>query len=701
MKKHSIILILALSSLFAFSQNSATISNPELIQAAEKFTGERFQQTKDVIALHDIGIQKNTLYIAELKDKGFVLLSGFKQIKPILAYSEESKIDLNSIPENFAAWILQYEKQLQYALENTEIKNPSAENEWNYLLGDQKLNHYKAGADRQVEPLTQSTWDQSFPYNQQCPADPDGPSGHCVTGCVATTLAQLMYYYRFPQQGTGSYSYDCPPYGTLSADFGNSTYNWDEMVNHPTTKNPAIAQLMNHLGISVDMVYGPDGSGMYNHKAGYTLRTFFKYSPESHYIFRDSTSLDWKELLISHLDKKMPLYYAGWSVPNIMGHAFICDGYQTDEYYHFNWGWGSSWDGYFYIDTLVVGGNSFELAQEIVANAFPDTINYQYPYWPEPTNLLTNFDGSITDGSGPIYPYKNNTDVQWLIDPQTEFDSVSSLQLSFNYFSTESENDLLIIYDGETSEANVLASLSGDLNSNLPVINSTGNKVLVRFISNESITEDGWMLSYKSTRPEWCSSMTILTDPAGEISDGSGRFYYENNSLCKWNISTNSELLELSFSSFETESEKDVVKIYEFPTMEVLGELSGSFSAGNLPGPFISTTGQMFITFQTNNNTRLQGWTAYYQGAVNIEDGTFDETVKIFPNPANTLVRIQYSGSGSYKASIYSADGSKLMQRTFSEKGVQTLDCSEIPTGVYFLQISDRSNIHTKKLLIH
>ncbi len=95
--------------------------------------------------------------------------------------------------------------------------------------------------------------------------------------------------------------------------------------------------------------------------------------PETQYVFRDTTSMDWDSLLVANLDQKIPMYYAGWSVPDTNGHAFVCDGYQGNDYFHFNWGWGGSYDGYFYTDNLTPGGNFFNLAQELIINAVPDT----------------------------------------------------------------------------------------------------------------------------------------------------------------------------------------------------------------------------------------------------------------------------------------------------------------------------------------
>ena len=137
-----------------------------------------------------------------------------------------------------------------------------------------------------------------------------------------------MYYFRWPNTGTGSYSYVDENYGEQSADFGNTTYDFSAMCDVPNAINTEISKLIYHCGVGVDMHYGVNGSGMYNHSAAYVLRTYFKYAPETQYVFRDSTDLDWDSLIISHLERDIPLYYAGWSVPDINGHGFICDGYK-------------------------------------------------------------------------------------------------------------------------------------------------------------------------------------------------------------------------------------------------------------------------------------------------------------------------------------------------------------------------------------
>ena len=257
--------------------------------------------------------------------------------------------------------------------------------------------------------------------------------------------------------------------------------------------NLEVAELLYHLGVSVDMVYGPDGSGMYNHKAAYSLRTYFKYSPETQYVYRDSTTMDWDSLLIAHLDQRIPMYYAGWSVPNINGHAFICDGYQGTDYYHFNWGWDAAYNGYFYTDNLTPGGSNFNLAQELIIHAVPDTSQYAYPVNCQGDITYTGMFGTIDDGSGPLYPYANGSDCTWLIAPD---DSVNFVTLDILNYDL-ADGDTLFIYDGNTMAAPVLAAFSGDT---IPgQLSSTGKYMLVRFLSDGSETAGGILASFLRT----------------------------------------------------------------------------------------------------------------------------------------------------------------------------------------------------------
>jgi len=488
------------------------------------------------------------IYAVNINEGGFVLVSATELVRPVAGYSLTGKYTDLGLPPQMEDLIHQYKLQIMEAIEHQIPANEEVSSMWNRLKSDEPAALRSLKFEKEVEPLLTTTWDQGEYYNEMCPEDSQGPGGHCYAGCVATALGQVVNYFRWPETGTGSYTYECPPYGTMTANYGATTYEWDMMATNLNNSNLDIALLLNHLGIACDMVYGPNGSGMYNHKAAYALRTFFKYSPETVYVYRDSTNLDWDSLLVTHLDRDIPMYYAGWSVPNINGHAFVCDGYQADNYYHFNWGWSSSYDGYFYTDNLSPGGSNFNLAQEVIINGFPDTNAYAYPYFCQGDKLLENLKGTIDDGSGPVYDYAADASCSWLIAPE---DSVNHITLEFMSFNTAS-GDLLTVYDGDNTSAPVLGTFQG---SEIPDdVISTGDKVLITFSSDASVEGPGWLLSYEAEIPEYCPGISLQNEQSGYITDGSGPRDYHNNTNCFWIIEPpGASELTIYFTDFHTE----------------------------------------------------------------------------------------------------------------------------------------------------
>lgn len=633
---------------------------------------------------------EEVIYIVNFERGGWVAVSASDAVIPIIAYSFEGYCSQQNVPDNFSSWISQYEKQIYWAITQDYKPTTKSQKLWShYLSGDpEAFSIY--GITDYVEPLITSSWDQGLYYNEMCPADPGGPGGHCFVGCVPTTMGQLCNYFRFPQTGTGSYSYECPPYGELSADFGNSNYDWNQMPSNVSTNSLATAQILYHLGVSCDLVYGPDGSGMYNHKAAYALRTHFKYSPETQYVYRDSTSLNWDSLLVSHLDRKMPMYYAGWSVPNIYGHAFVCDGYQESSYFHFNWGWSGSYDGYFYTDNLTPGGSNFNLAQEVIINCFPDTVNYQYPSYCQGADTVNSVSGTIDDGSGPIYNYQNNLNCSWLISPA---DSVNFIILEFLKFDTP-ENDTLFIYDGNSDNAQLLGAYSG---ISVPTsLTSSGDEVFIKFKTDNENTAGGWLIGYSSDIPLYCSN-SMLTEPVGTISDGSGPANYHNLTTCLWMIQPGSGLdIILSFSEFSTEEDFDYVSVFD--GTDKIGEFSGN----ELPPTLTATSGIMTVVFATNSSITESGWEAHYTTSpVGTNEIIKKDQVLVFPNPATNILNIEFADiSATFQIILYDVYGKKVMKSQGINSKSMKLQTNEIPDGIYIIEIINNNQKVIEKVII-
>ncbi|MBM3436811.1 MAG: hypothetical protein FJY07_11415, partial [Bacteroidetes bacterium] len=464
-------------------------------------------------------------------------------------------------------------------------------------------------------------------------------------------------------------------------------------------------ELLYHMGVSVDMDYGPDGSGMWNHKAAFSLRTYFKFDPQTQYLYRDSTNLDWDSVIVAHLDRGIPMYYAGWSVPNVSGHAFVCDGYQTTEYFHFNWGWGGSYDGYFYIDNLVPGGSNFNLAQELIINACPDTLNYSYPAFCSGSDTLTDLNGTIDDGSGPSSGYENNAQCSWLISPQTIEDSVTSIQIHFDRFDTEENHDFLTVYDGESTASPVLGQFSGTIIP--PSLSSTANKVLIVFQSDGNTTGNGWFISYNSIVPDWCSGMQLVTAWNDTISDGSGSFYYQNGTICMWNIQPpGATELTVNFLGFDTEENKDLVKIYDSGSNLLLATYSGTYTGGNLPEPVTSPSGKMLITFSTNGTVTRPGWSAYYHAFITGMENKQEpkDHFIVSPNPFKEKITIRTDEDFEEQMTVTITDlFGKCCYQAYLPSYYQhfSLDIGlfHLPCSVYLLNISGLSSHYRQKIV--
>jgi hypothetical protein len=644
-------------------------------------------------------------YIFNVNTKGFVIVSGDDAVIPVLGYSFETDYSPDTEAPQFTAWMKQYSGQIRFAIMEGKKPSKTISDQWNHLLTSDPSRSVPDRTGRDVEPLIFSNWNQGSPYNEMCPADPAGPGGHTYAGCVPTAMGQIMYYYRWPEQGTGSYSYVDPDYGTLQADFGATEYRWNNMNNGIISSNPGIAQLLYHLGVSCDLVYGPDGSGMYNHRSAYSLRTYFKYSSQTQYLFRDSTDLKWDSVIIAHLDRRMPLYYAGWSVPNVNGHAFVCDGYQGNGYFHFNFGWSGSSNGYYYLDTIVAGGGSFNLAQELIINIYPDTVNYSYP---QNCNGLTKLNynmGSLEDGSGPVNDYTHPSDCSWLIDPQTDIDSISSITLTFDHFTTDPADEVTV-YDGDSPSSNVLGTFSG--NTTPSPVSSTGNKMFVTFRTTGNTGAPGWLATYRTITPAWCKTSTTFTTDTLNLTDGSFRFNYHNNSSCRWFLNnTTGDTLTVYFRSFDTEEGKDVLRIYDRENVDTaLAVISGHYDSLDQPQPVSSPSGRMMLLFSTNDSVTGHGWNLYYpKSTVDIREASPLADLRVYPNPATDLVNLRFSIA---QATLITVELSTIHGRRLicdeirgnSGTNRNVVDVSGLSPGVYLLSLKGKDFRVTKKVVI-
>lgn len=310
---------------------------------------------------------------------GFVLVSADDCVRPILGYSHNSKffpddssnqtIKQSSIPEHISSWINAYQLNIASLVEAGEAASHKVQAEWQNYLGAK----YHFAHDTAVGPLMTTRWSQDYPYSLQCPYDTP-LQRNTYTGCVATATAQVMKYWNHPVVGRGSHSYSCN-YGALSARFDTTHYDWTHMPDSPNGNSSdqernAVAQLMYHAGVAVEMNYGTHSSSASLHSAGditkvsteNALKNYFRYNQGLFSIAKaDYSDTDWDSLLTAELDASRPMLVAGSD--GSAGHAFVIDGYDSLGFFHVNWGWGGYCDGYYTLDSLNpdgsgIGGNA-------------------------------------------------------------------------------------------------------------------------------------------------------------------------------------------------------------------------------------------------------------------------------------------------------------------------------------------------------
>ncbi len=320
---------------------------------------------------------KCVCYVFNVRDEnGFVIVSADDRVTPLLGYSFEGKFIMEDQAPAFHWFLGQMIRQIHEIVVNDIQPSVSTKEEWSYWLSE-PFSHLKMTGS--VAPLVPVRWNQGCYYNDSCPATGLGwYCYHTPTGCGATAMAQILRYWKFPPHGLSRNSYYLPPWDTLHADFAAANYNWDSMPAHVSSTNPYVAMLMYHCGVSVDMQYDYQESGSYYYSVDYAFRNYFCYSSSANWKWRiEMDSAAWETLLRAELDQGRPLFYTGNDVTT--GHFFICDGYQADNYFHFNWGWGGQDDGYFYLNNLDAGGYNFKGNQGAIFNLFP--VSVPLPGW--------------------------------------------------------------------------------------------------------------------------------------------------------------------------------------------------------------------------------------------------------------------------------------------------------------------------------
>lgn len=634
-----------------------------------------------------------TLYVLNIDPQGFIIVPAHDAAPPVLGYSLANNFSNFGQPENFSAWIDGYSQIVNYLTENNVQSSSGNSAQWEALLNPSAIK--SVATVTTVGPLIPCLWNQSYPYNYLCPVDPSGSGGHVYAGCVATAMSQVMYYWRYPKQGTGAHGYTWNPYGYLSADFGNTTYKWEEMLNSTSVQNFEMAQLQSHLGIAVDMMYSGSGSGAYSQDAAEALKNYFGYDQSLELVYRDNYAYeDWKELLRSQIDAGQPMYYHGFGSG---GHAFNVDGYQDTMYFHFNWGWGGSYNGYFHLFNLNPGGNTFTEGQGAIINFIPAGNNVVQCGQTDTLNMLA---GTLEDGSGPVTDYFNNSACSWLILPG---DTLENIKLYFDRFDLEEGKDFIYVYDGTSTDASMIGSYTG--NQLPPVITATSGSMFIQFVTDGSGTSNGWSASYYAKQAAFCNSnVTTLIGQSGSLSDGSGSFNYRDKSVCRYKLMPEgAKSISITFNEFNTEGENDFLQIYDLETQSVLYKLYGQTN----PGTLNFNTGQLYLVFITDQQNNASGWSFDYTSSelTGLHPNNNGIDAMVFPNPAQNQIQVNLSEKNeAFTIKLLSTQGQLMYTEVLKPsegKTVSNINVADFARGVYILQITSDKGTSCSKIVLN
>ena len=397
------------------------------LTAAQKFATMQFATERAVPELVYTGVD-GAFYVFNTGDHSFVIIAGDDAHRPVIGYSDQSAFDASNIPPALAYYldgVAECMLQLRRA-----VATPDVAAEWNSVLQHGRLISRHGG--RGTGYFCQTQWNQDYPYNCCCPEDPAGSGGHTYVGCLATAMSQLMRFWAYPAQGIGEHCYTHEVYGEICADFGNTTYDWDNMpnkLNDNSTEAEKLATgtLCFHCGVTIDMGYGPDGSGGASGPIPGVMRDYFNYSNANVQRSRnDFETEEWKTMVREQFDMGWPMYYGGCEDGGC--HAFICDGYDDNDMFHFNLGWGGGSDGWYLIDDAPYTHPADAMFNFVPAWVYNETPSLPTNFTAVPTsdtdlkvclnwtNPTTTLDGTALDAIEQIVVLRDNEIVATLTD---------------------------------------------------------------------------------------------------------------------------------------------------------------------------------------------------------------------------------------------------------------------------------------------
>ena len=377
MRKSLLLLVAILVSAMTFA---GKVSEQQALQKARQFMQDKRFETKALTRAQMGNGQVSPFYVFNVENNGgFVIVSGDDRTDDIIGYADKGHLSLENMPDNLKCWLDGYKAQIK-------------------LLNESKATSTRRmtrAAKAAVAPLIQSKWDQDDPYYIKCPKIPDESGEYAVTGSVATAMAQVMYYHKWPKDATAAIpEYTTKKWQVDMPALDPIVFDWNSMKNTYSAGETwasvdAVANLMRYCGQAVEMNYGlaSEGGSSANVYPEDMIK-YFGYDKNAKKVYRCFyTGADWEDMIYKEVYEKRPVLYCGQSSSG--DHQFVCDGYDGSGYFHFNWGWSGKSDGYFVLslanpsDLGIGGGTSsdgFSYWQDAIINLKPENGEATIPW---------------------------------------------------------------------------------------------------------------------------------------------------------------------------------------------------------------------------------------------------------------------------------------------------------------------------------
>ena len=387
--RYKVAILLVLFSFTIARNNANPVSRMKAITVAENFLKQKTGKSHLKAALL---YEKDRCFYVFGFDPGFVIIAADDRAIPVLGYSAEGRFvvpDVNDTVTSaaFLSWMRFWQSQMQYLREHMIEATEEISIQWDNLLAGKTLRN----TTTVVDPMLTTTWGQLWPYNSLCPADSNGSGGHVAAGCGPLAMAQILKYHNYPPQGLGSYGYTLGAYPYSGAGFGSTTYQWDSMPNSITSVHEEVATIIYHAGVSVHAEWSPGGTTSGSSTIMMALVNYFRMAYAnmryvSKYAYSES---GWNTLIQNELLAGRPVYYQGFGTN---GHAFVCDGVDGSNLYHFNWGWNGLYNGYYALNDLTPGPYNFTYGQGAIIGIEPNdgTTLVEDTTWSDTVNCLTS-----------------------------------------------------------------------------------------------------------------------------------------------------------------------------------------------------------------------------------------------------------------------------------------------------------------------